>query len=127
MSLFPTLTRMWMLRGQQHKIRAPGVHPSKRHECAATDWRNGMVVRVHAEKRNAEAFYRSVEKSIVRSSCRKRRAIMVADGARIHTPEESRRVAELLRKYGRRLHLRYVPGNPPECMLMEIFWNDWRD
>jgi hypothetical protein len=36
-SLFPTLTRMWMLRGRQKKVRAPGVHPPKRHECAATD------------------------------------------------------------------------------------------
>jgi hypothetical protein len=46
LSLFPTLTRMWMLRGQQRKIRAPGVRPPKRHECAATDWRTGEIVRI---------------------------------------------------------------------------------
>lgn len=56
MSLFPTLTRMWMLRGRQRRIRAPGVHPPKRHECAATDWRTGTLVRVRTEKRNVAAL-----------------------------------------------------------------------
>jgi hypothetical protein len=127
LSLFPTLTRMWTLRGHQRKIRAPGVRPPKRHECAATDWRNGTIVRIRAEKRNAQAFCRLVEKCMARSTCRKRHVIMVVDGARIHKPEGSRRVADLLQRYGRRLKLRYVPGYSPECMPMELLWNDWRD
>jgi hypothetical protein len=126
LSLFPTLTRMWMLRGQQRKIRAPGVHPPKRHECAATDWRKGEIVRVRAEKRNAAAFCQLVEECMARSARRKRRVIMVVDGAKFHTPEGSRLVAELLRKHGRRLRLRYVPGYSPECSPMELLWNDWR-
>src|SRR5512141_3324453 len=73
LSLFPTLTRMWMLRGQQRKIRAPGVRPPKRHECAATDWRTGEIVRVRSEKRDAKAFCRMVEKCMARSAGRKRR------------------------------------------------------
>ncbi len=116
-----------MLRGQQRKIRAPGVRPPKRQECAATDWRTGQIVRIRAEKRNAEAFCQLVEKCMARSARRKRRVIMVADGAKIHTPEGSRLVAELLAKYGRQLHLRYVPGYSPECSPMELLWNDWRD
>lgn len=116
-----------MLRGEQRKIRAPGVHPPKRHECAATDWRKGNVARIRTEKRNAKAFCRLVEKCLTRSARRKRRVIMVADRARIHTPEGSWLVAELLKKYGRRLRLRYVPSYSPECMPMEMFWNDWRD
>jgi hypothetical protein len=127
LSLFPTLTRMWMLRGHQRKIRAPGVHPPKRQECAATDWRTGKIVRIRAEKRNAAAFCQLVEKCVARSARRKRRVIMVVDGANIHTPEGSRLVAALLQKYGRRLHLRYVPGYSPECSPMELLWNDWRD
>lgn len=127
MSLFPTLTRTWMLRGQQRKIRAPGVHPPKRHECAAADWRTGAIVRIRSKQRNAKAFCRLVEKCLTRSARRKRRVIIVADRARIHTPEGSRLVAELLKKYGRRVRLRYVPSDSPECMPMEIFWNDWRD
>src|SRR5512145_2615092 len=106
LSLFPTLTRMWMFRGEQRKIRAPGVHPPKRHECAATDWRTGTIVRIRSEKRNAKAFCRLVEKCLTRSARRKRRAIIVVDRARIHTPEGSRLVAELLKTYGRRLRLR---------------------
>ncbi len=97
MILFPTLTRTWMLRGQQQKIRAPGVHPPKRHECAATDWRTGMIVRIRAEKRNAEVFCRLIEKCMARSAHRKRRVIMVVDRARIHTPKGSRLVAKLLK------------------------------
>jgi hypothetical protein len=51
----------------------------------------------------------------------------VTDRARIHTPEGSKQVAVLLRRYGRRLKLRYVPSYSPECMPMELLWNDWRD
>jgi transposase len=124
LSLFPTLTRMWMPRGRQKKIRAPGVHPPKRHECAATDWRTGEIVR--GRRRDAETFCRLVEACLQRSARRKRRVIMVTDGAKIHTPEGSRRVAELLEKARRRLRLRTIPRYAPECMPMESLWNDWR-
>lgn len=127
MSLFPTLTRMWMFRGQQRKIRAPGESPPKRNEGAATDWRTGHIVRIRTAKRNSAAFCQLLEKCIARSARRKRRVIVVTDGARIHTPKGSRQVAELCRRYGRRLTLRYVPGYSPECMPMEKLWNDWRD
>ena len=127
MSLFPTLTRMWLVRGQQRKIRAPGVHPPKRHECAATDWRTGAIVRVRSEKRDANAFCRLVEKCVARSARRKRRVIIVTDSARIHRPETSTRVAKLCWRYGRRLRLWYIPKYSPDCMPMEQLWNDWRD
>jgi transposase len=127
LSLFPTLTRMWMLRGQQRKIRAPGVRPPKRHECAATDWRTGEIVRVRLEKRDAKAFCRMVEKCMARSAGRKRRVIIVTDGAKFHTPEGSEKVRQLLEHYGRRLKLHYLPGYSPECMPMEWLWEDWRD
>lgn len=126
MSLFPTLTRMWMPRGRQKKIRAPGVHPPKRHECAATDWRTGEIVRVRGRRRDAETFCQLVEACLQRSAGRQRRVIMVTDGAKIPTPEGSRRVAELLEKAGRRLRLRTIPRYAAECMPMESLWNDWR-
>lgn len=127
MSLFQTLTRMWMVRGHQRRVCAPGVHPPKREEFAATDWRSGEIVRVRAEKRNAEAFCHLVEKCLERSGRRRRRVILVVDRARIHTKEGSARVAALLKRYGRRLRLRYIPSYEPACMPMELFWNDWRD
>ncbi len=126
LSLFPTLTRMWMLRGQQKKIRAPGVHPPKRHECVATDWRTGDLVRVRGESRNAALFCRLLEACLERSARRKRRVIVVTDGPKIHTPEGSLRVRELLARYGGRLRLRYIPKYEPKCMPMEQLWNDWR-
>ncbi len=127
LSLFQTLTQMWMLRGHQRRVRAPGVHPPKREEFAATDWRSGQMVRVRAETRNAEAFCRLVEQCLERSGRRRRRVIIVVDGARFHTKEGSKRVAALLKRHGRRLRLRYIPSYAPDCMPMELFWNDWRD
>lgn len=127
MSLFPTLTRTWMKRGQQKKINAPGVRPPKRHEVAATDWRTGDIVRVRSEKRNAEAFCQMVEQCLARSARRKRRVIIVTDGPRFHKPETSKRVAALLERYGRQLTLRYIPSYSPDCNPMELLWNDWRD
>ena len=105
----------------------PRRAPAQASECAATDWCTGVIVRIRAEKRNAEAFCRLIEKCMARSAHRKRRVIMVVDSARIHTPKGSRLVAKLLKKYGKRLRLRYLPSYSPECMPMEIFWNDWRD
>ena len=127
LSLFPTLTRMWMFRGHQRKVRAPGVRPPKRHECAATDWRTGDIVRIRSKKRDAAAFCRLLEKCLARSARRKRRVILVTDGPRIHRAEGSKRVAELLRRSGRRLRLRYLPGYSPDIMPMEWLWEDWRD
>jgi transposase len=127
LSLFPTLTRMWMRRGQQRKIRAPGVHPPKREEYAATDWRSGQVVRIRALRRTAAAFCQLAEQCLQRSARRKRRVILVVDRARFHRPDTSKVVAELQQRYGRRLTLRYLPTYSPECMPMELLWNDWRD
>jgi DDE superfamily endonuclease len=126
LSLFPTLTRMWMLRGRQKKVRAPGVRPPKRHESAATDWRTGDIVHVRGEHRDAATFCRLLEACLARSARRKRRVILVTDWAKIHTPKGSLRVRALLGRYGRRLRLRYVPLYSPDCMPMEQLWNDWR-
>jgi DDE superfamily endonuclease len=118
---------MWVLRGRQKKVRAPGVRPPKRHECAATDWRTGDIVRVRGHKRDAATFCLLLEACLARSAGRRRRVIMVTDRARIHTPEGSRLVRRLLGRYGQRLRLRYVPLYSPDCQPMEKLWNDWRD
>ena len=53
--------------------------------------------------------------------------IIVTDGAKIHTPEGSKRVAQLLAGHGHRLRLKHLPAYSPECMPMEWLWEDWRD
>jgi hypothetical protein len=121
-SLFPTLTRMWTLRGRQKRVRAPGVHPPKRQESAATDRRTGDTVRVRGERRDAETFCRLLEACLERSARRKRRVVVVTDRFKIHTPEGSRRVRASLERYGPRLRLRYTPKYDPECMPMERLW-----
>ena len=115
-----------MRRGQQRKVNAPGVHPPKRYEVAAIDWRSGAVVRIRTQQRNADAFCRLAEKCVARSARRKRRVILVTDRARFHCRETSRQVAELLDRHDRHLHLRYVPSYSPECNPAELLWNDWR-
>jgi hypothetical protein len=118
---------MWMLRGHQKKVRAPGVHPPQRNECAAPDWRTGPIVRVRSAHRDAATFCRLVEKCLQRSARRKRRVIRATDRAKIPTAEGSRRVADLVQRSGRRLQLRHVPTYDPASMPMESLWNDWRD
>lgn len=127
MSLFPTLARTWMIRGQQKKVPAPGVHPPKCYEFAAADWRTGSVLHGRSESRNAAAFCRLVERCVARSAKRKRRVILVTDSLKIHTAKGSRKVAAMLQEHGRHLTLRYIPKYAPECMPMEHFWEDWRD
>lgn len=84
-------------------------------------------MRIRAEKRNAAAFCRLVGKCMRRSAGRKRRVIIVTDGARIHASKGSKQVADMLKRYGRHLQLRYMPGYSPERVPMELFRNDWRD
>jgi hypothetical protein len=116
-----------MPRGQQRKIRAPGVSPAKRQEYAASDWRTGAIVHLRSARRDAQSFCQLAEQCLARSARRKRRVILLVDNFRIHTPEGSRLVAALLKQYGRRLTLRYIPKYAPDCLPMELFWNDWRD
>lgn len=111
----------------QRRIRAPGVHPPKRYEFAAVDWRTGEIVRIRAPRKNSEAFCRLVEKCMKRSAKRRRRVILVIDRYRIHTPKGSKRVAYLLKKFGQALRLRYLPTYSPELMPIEKLWNAWRD
>ena len=83
-------------------------------------------MRIRAKKRDAPAFCRLAEKCVQRSAKRKRRVIIVTDGARIHKPEKSNASTALLQRYGRR-GVRFIPTYSPECMPMEQLWNDWRD
>jgi hypothetical protein len=83
-------------------------------------------VHVQGGSRNAELFCRLVEACLTRSSWRKRRVILVTDRAKMHTPKGSRRVRDVLRRYGQRLRPRYIPTYEPKCMPMEQLWNDWR-
>ena len=73
-------------------------------------------MRVRSEHRDAKAFCRLVEKCMARSAGRKRRVFIVTGGAKFHSPEGSKRVRQLLERYGYRLKLHYLPGYSPDCM-----------
>lgn len=116
-----------MRRGKQRRIYASGVSPAKRHEVATVDWRTGDIVRVRCKQRNASAFCHLVEKCLKRLAEHKKTVIMVLDRARFHRPDKSKLMKALVDRHGSRLTLRYVPSYSPDCMPMELLWNDWRD
>ncbi|MCL6547200.1 MAG: transposase [Bryobacteraceae bacterium] len=74
------------------------------------DWRTGQLVWLRAPKRN---LCRLVEKWLARSARRRRRVLMVVDGAQFHRPEKSRLVHQLCQRYGRRLKPVYIPKYSP--------------
>ena len=127
MSLFPTLTRMWMPRGKQRRILAPGVSPPKRYESVAIDWRNGCLLKIRGPKRNADIFCAVVEQCVGRSRHRKRRAIILCDGARFHKAHQSLKVRRMLQIHGDHLQLIYIPAYDPESNPTEMLWPDWRN
>lgn len=111
--MLPTLTRCWMRRGHQRKIPAPGTN-RKRHLFAATDWRDGTVVRRYADHRDSQTFCALCDALVGRSRARRRRVIVLCDNAHIHRPEKSRQVAALLQRHGHWLRLVYLPAYSPD-------------
>lgn len=127
MALHPTLTRTWMKRGRgcQRKIKAPGSN-QKRHLFGATDWRAGEVVRRYADHQDSETFCALVDGCVARSKSRGRRAILIVDCARIHTPEGAKAVRRLLERHGDALDLVYLPRYSPDLQPQEWLWRVWR-
>lgn len=126
LALHPTLTRMWMKRGHQCKIPAPGTNV-KRHENAASDWRTGDIVRARSDHRDAVTFCHVIDLCVARSARRRRRTLVIVDNARIHRPETSNAVKALLARYGKHLRLVYIPAYAPNEEPQEKFWGTWRD
>ena len=118
LALLPTLTRCWMRRGHQRKIPAPGTN-QKRHLFAATDWRDGTIVRRYADRRDSPTFCALCDALVRRSRTRRRRALVLTDNAHVHRPEKSRQVAALVQRHGRWLKLVYLPAYSPELQPLD--------
>lgn len=127
MALHPTLTRLWMKRGRgrQRKIAAPGTN-QKRHVFGATDWREGQIVRRYSDHRDSVTFCALADDCVARSKARGRRAILIVDCAKIHTPEGAKAVRELLERHNSNLRLVYLPKYSPHLQPQEWLWRAWR-
>jgi len=102
-----------MRRGHQRKIPAPGTN-RKRHLFAATDWRDGTILRRYSDHRDSRTFCALCDALVWRSRSRRRKALVLCDNAHIHRPEKSRQVADLLHRHGRWLRLVYLPAYSPD-------------
>lgn len=127
LALHPTLTRCWTKKGKgrQRRIPAPGTN-RKRHVFAATDWRNGGIVRYTSDHRDSATFCALANACVVRSAKRGRRAMLLVDNAGIHKPERAKRVRDLISQHGNGLDLIYLPSYSPDLQPQEWLWRAWR-
>jgi transposase len=121
--LHPTLTRVWCRQGRagQRRVQAPGQN-AKVHGFGLVDWRDGWFDGALAPRRAAAPFVEQLRRALARSQKRGRVAIVVADNARIHTPEGSLLVREVLAEYPDDLRLVYTPRYDPDAQPIEALW-----
>ncbi len=121
--LHPTLTRVWSRRGRegQRRVQTPGNN-EKFHGFGAVDWRDGWFHDVLADHRAAAPFCEQMKALVARSQERNRVAIVIADNARVHTPEGSLLVRQLLEEHQGQLYIVYTPAYDPRSNPIEWLW-----
>lgn len=121
--LHPTLTRVWSRRGRegQRRVQTPGNN-EKFHGFGAVDWRDGWFHDVIADRRAAAPFCEQMKALVTRSQERGRVAIVIVDNARIHTPEGSLLVRQLLAEHRDHLRIVYTPAYDPRSNPIEWLW-----
>lgn len=123
--LLPTLTRTWMLRGQQTKGRAPGTN-QKRSVSAATDLGDGGLLWLTDRSRNVVQFCATAHLCVKRSGARGRLAVLLVDNAPNHRVGKTGWVRDLLDADAGRLVLVFQPPYSPELQPVERLWRHWR-
>ena len=117
LSLFPTLTRMWMRRGQQATIPTPGTN-QKRYVAGSIHWRTGMVFATEGPKRDEKLFLAHPED--LRHRLRRYRKIhVICDRAKFH---QSEAVMIYLWEHRERIELELLPAYSPDANPMERVW-----
>jgi hypothetical protein len=123
--LLPTLTRTWMLRGQQQRVRAPGTN-QKRSVSAAVDLGDGGLIWLTARSRDVVQFCATAHLCVRRSSARGRLAVLLVDNAPSHRVGKTGWVRDLLHADAGRLVLVFQPKYSPELQPVERLWRQWR-
>ena len=84
LALHPTLTHMWMKRGQGRQRKTRPRDQQEAPVFGATDWRDGTVLRRYNDSRDSAAFCALADDCVARSRTRRRRAILVVDNLNIN-------------------------------------------
>jgi hypothetical protein len=124
--LLPTLTRTWMLRGQQLKLRAPGSPNAKRSVSAATDLGEGVTHWRTDERRTSGQFALTLIACANRSNARSRVAVLLIDNAPGHRLGKTGRLRQVMNVLRGRVVLVYLPAYSPDLQPEERLWRQWR-
>lgn len=125
LSLLPTLTRTWMPRGEQLKVKAPGTN-EKRSVSAATDLAEGAILWRTDERRCADQFCATLHECAERSTPRGRLAVLLVDNAQGHRVGKTGIVRRALDAHAGRVVLVFLPTYSPDLQPGERLWRQWR-
>jgi DDE superfamily endonuclease len=119
----PTLTRVWCRQGRrgQRLVEAPGAN-HKVYGFGLVDWCDGWFEGRLAPGRTADVFCAQVRAAVARSRTRDRRAIVIVDNLRTHTPAGSKRVRQMLTELHDHLRIIYTPAYDPDANRIEWLW-----
>jgi DDE superfamily endonuclease len=124
-ALLPTLTRTWMLRGEQLRVPAPGTN-QKGAVSAAIDLGDGGLFWFNADRRGVAQFCATVHTGVRRSQERGRLAIFLVDNAPSHRVGKTGWVRRLLEADAGSVVLVFQPKYAPELQPTERLWRQWR-
>ena len=126
-ALHPTLTRVWSRRGRrgQRRVEAPGKN-DKHWGFGLVDWRDGWLDWAVAPGRWAVPLVDQLQRAVVRSKARGRRALVILDNLGIHTPRGSKLLRTLLAEQSEHLILVYTPAYDPDSNPIEWLWRVFR-
>jgi hypothetical protein len=125
LNLLPTLTRTWMRKGEQLKVRAPGTN-EKRSVSAATDLAAGDLLWRTDERRCADQFCATLHECVERSTARGRLAVLLVDNAQSHRVGKTGIVRRALDAHAGRVVLVFLPPYSPDLQPGERLWRQWR-
>lgn len=125
LSLLPTLTRTWMVRGEQLKVQAPGTN-EKRSVSAAIDLTEGTLLWRTDDRRCADQFCATLHSCVGRSTGRGRLAVLLVDNAQGHRVGKTGIVRRGLDAHVGQVVLVFLPPYSPDLQPTERLWRQWR-
>ena len=125
LSLLPTLTRTWMLRGKQLRVPAPGTN-QKCSVSATVDLADGWLWWFNHPKRCAVQFGVTLCACAKRSTERGRLAVVLADNAPSHQVGKTGIIRRFLDALCGQVVLVFQPKYSPELQPVERLWRQWR-
>jgi transposase len=125
LALLPTLTRMWMRRGHQRRIRAPGTN-EKCSVSLAIDLGDGGLLWRTDPSRTATQFTATLQACARRSTRRGRVAILLVDNAPSHQVGKTGIVRRALDRLAGQVVLVFLPAYSPHLQPAELLWHAWR-